>query len=99
MNATTASETLALLQTSPEILGVCRENIKAMRAQLDPRSDWVICTSSVDNPVLVLVLKAEVVRSRRLSTGEQEKILQECVDEVCLTNPTPPNLNFNQNAN
>lgn len=82
MNATTASETLSLLQTNPEILEVCRSNIKAMGAQLDPRSDWIVCTSSVDNPVLILVLKADVVRSRRLSVAEQERILQECVDEV-----------------
>lgn len=86
MLATTASETLNMLQTNPEFLATCRENIKAMRAQLDPRSDWVICTSAPENPVMLLVLKPEVVNSRRLSIEEQERVLQECVDEVrCLS--------------
>ncbi|QSZ31206.1 hypothetical protein DSL72_000769 [Monilinia vaccinii-corymbosi] len=81
MLATTASETLNMLQTNPEVLVQCRENIKAMRAQLDPRSDWVRCTSAIENPVMLLVLKPEIVSSRRLSTEEQERIMQECVDE------------------
>jgi 7-keto-8-aminopelargonate synthetase-like enzyme len=85
MLATTASETLNMLQTNPEVLVQCRENIKAMRAQLDPRSDWVKCTSSTENPVILLVLKPDVVNSRRLSLVEQERLLQECVDEVLLT--------------
>ncbi|KAM3086422.1 serine palmitoyltransferase component [Clarireedia jacksonii] len=82
MLATTASETLNMLQTNPEVLVQCRENIKAMRAQLDPRSDWVHCTSSIDNPVMLLVLKPDIVNSRRYSLEEQERILQECVDET-----------------
>jgi len=82
MLATAASETLNMLQTNPEILIQCRDNIKAMRAQLDPRSDWVICTSAVDNPIMLLVLKPEIVNTRRLSIEDQERILQECVDEV-----------------
>lgn len=82
MLATTASETLNMLQTTPEILVQCRENIKAMRAQLDPRSDWVHCTSSPENPILLLVLKSDIVKSRRLSIEEQDRVLQECVDEV-----------------
>lgn len=84
MLATTASETLSMLQSNPDILTQCRENIKAMRAQLDPRSDWVMCTSSPENPVMLLVLKPEIVNSRRLSIGEQERVLQECIDEVCI---------------
>lgn len=87
MLATTASETLNMLQLNPEILVQCRENIKAMRAQLDPRSDWVHCTSAPENPVMLLVLKSDVVNSRRLSTEEQERVLQECVDEVNLNHP------------
>ncbi len=82
MLATTASETLNMLQTNPEVLLQCRENIKAMRAQLDPRSDWVYCSSAPENPVMLLVLKPDVVSSRRLSIEEQERVLQECVDEV-----------------
>lgn len=85
MLATTASETLNMLQANPEILATSRENIKAMRAQLDPRSDWVICTSAPENPAMLLVLKQDVINSRRLSIIEQERVLQECVDEVRLT--------------
>lgn len=82
MLATTASETLNMLQTNPEILASCRENIKALRAQLDPRSDWVFCTSAPENPGMLFVLKPDVVNSRRLTIEEQERVLQECVDEV-----------------
>src|SRR5690349_3031889 len=55
MLAVTASESINLLQSNPEILLQCRENIRLMRAQLDPRSDWVVCTSAPENPVLILV--------------------------------------------
>lgn len=82
MLATTASETLNMLQMNPEILVACRENIKALRAQLDPKSDWVMCTSSMENPILILVLKPDIVNSRRLSIEEEERIMQEFVDEV-----------------
>lgn len=82
MLATTASETLSMLQANPEVLSQCRENIRAMRAQLDPRSDWVVCPSSVDNPIMLLVLKPDIINARRLSIDEQERVLQECVDEV-----------------
>ncbi|KAI9852542.1 MAG: serine palmitoyltransferase component [Thelocarpon superellum] len=81
MLATTASETLELMQSSPETLSQLREQIKTMRAQLDPRSDWVYCSSSPDNPIMLLVLKPEVVSSRALSNEEQERLLQEAVDE------------------
>ena len=82
MLATTASETVNILQTSPEMITQLRENIKALWAQLDPRSDWVNCTSSMENPILLLVLKPEVVASKRLSIEDQEKLLQDVVDEV-----------------
>jgi len=82
MLATTASETLNMIQSNPDILAQCRENIKTMRAQLDPRSDWVHCTSAPENPVMLLVLKPDVVNSRRMTIEEQERVLQECVDEV-----------------
>jgi 7-keto-8-aminopelargonate synthetase-like enzyme len=93
MVAVTASETLNVLQSNPEILTQCRENIKAMRAQLDPRSDWVMCTSSTENPIMLLVLKPDVVRTRGLAYEDQERILQECVEEVCLRGyQSPPGL-------
>jgi serine palmitoyltransferase len=82
MMAMTASETVNLLQSNPDILVQCRENIRAMRAQLDPRSDWVICTSALDNPIMLLVLKPDVVKARNLSVEDEERILMECVDEV-----------------
>ena len=83
MMAVAASETLNLLQSNPEILSRCRENIKALRAQLDPRSDWVMCTGVPENPIVILALKPEIVNSRRLSIDDQERLLQECVEEVC----------------
>lgn len=82
MMAVTASETLNLLQSNPDILAQCRENIKAMRAQLDPRSDWVMCPSSVENPIMLLVLKPEVVQARKLELEDQERILLDCVEEA-----------------
>lgn len=82
MLAMTTSESLKLLQSNPDILVQCRESIRALRAQLDPRSDWVVCTSSMDNPILLLVIKPEVVNARRLTADDQEKILMECVEEV-----------------
>lgn len=80
--ATTTSETITLLQEQPEIIKTLRENIKTMRAQLDPRSDWVTCASALDNPVMLLVLKQEHIESRKLSVPDQESLLQDCVDEV-----------------
>lgn len=82
MLSTTASETIAMLQEQPEIIAALRENVKAMRAQLDPRSEWVRCTSAPDNPILILVLKDEVVASKNLSVDDQNQLLQDVVDEV-----------------
>lgn len=81
--STTASETISMLQEQPELLTALRDNIKAMRAQLDPRSDWVNCTSNVDNPIMILVLKPEVVASKGWSIQDQKHLLQDAVDEVC----------------
>jgi len=81
--STTASETIALLQENSEVyITPLRENAKAMRAQLDPRSDWVKCTSAVENPNLLLVIKKEVVDARTLSVLDQEMLMQDIVDEV-----------------
>lgn len=82
MLATTASETINMLQTSPDIMVLLREHIKAMRAQLDPRSDWVYCTSTAENPIMILPLKPEVVTSKGLNVDEQERLLQDIIDEV-----------------
>jgi serine palmitoyltransferase len=82
MSATTASETLVILQTTPELMVQLRENIKAMWAQLDPRSDWVKCTSAPENPIMLLVLKPDIVNSRRLTVDDQQALMQDIVDEV-----------------
>ncbi|KAF2466782.1 PLP-dependent transferase [Lindgomyces ingoldianus] len=85
MLATTASETISMLQEQPEILTGLRDNIKAMRAQLDPRSDWVKCSSSVDNPMMLLVLKPEVIASKNFTLQDQSQLFQDIVDE-CVAN-------------
>ena len=82
MLATTASEVINMLQTTPDMLVPVRENIKSMWAQLDPRSEWVRCTGSIDNPIMILIIKPEVVGSRKWSVAEQEQLLQDVVDEV-----------------
>ena len=83
MLATTASEVLTMIQSTPDMLTPVRENIKTMWAQLDPRSDWVHCSSAPENPIMVLVIKPEVIASKNLSVTDQEQLLQEVVDEVC----------------
>ena len=80
--ATTASETVNLLQEQPAVILQLRENVRAMRAQLDPRSEWVRCTSALDNPVMLLVLKDQHVHDRGLSVADQLNLFQDCVDEV-----------------
>ncbi|CAP64562.1 uncharacterized protein PODANS_5_8370 [Podospora anserina S mat+] len=83
MLAMTASESLNVLQSNPEILAGCRENVRLLRGQLaEGRSEWVVCTSAAENPVQLLVLREEVVRARRLELEDQERLLQECVDEA-----------------
>ncbi|KAF2864170.1 serine palmitoyl CoA transferase subunit LcbA [Piedraia hortae CBS 480.64] len=83
--ATTASETAHLLQQNPALIESLAENIRTMRAQLDPRSEWVRCTSCIENPVLMLVLKESVVHERSLSLKEEENLLNDVVEE-CLAN-------------
>ena len=83
--ATTASETISLLQEQPDILAALRENIKAMRAQIDPRSDFVRTTSATDNPIMLLTLRPDVIESRELSIDAQSLILRDVVDEVLTT--------------
>ena len=80
--STTASETISMLQEQPDLLTGLRENVKAMRAQLDPRSDWVRCSSSPDNPMMLLVLKDDVVETKKLSLEDQNQIFRDVVDEV-----------------
>lgn len=80
--STTASATINLLQTNPDVVTQLREYTKALRAQLVPRSDWVYCPSASENPIIILPLKPEVVASKRLSYEDQQFLLQDVVDEV-----------------
>lgn len=80
--STTASATINILQSSPDIVAQLRDLTKAMRAQLDPRSDWVYCTSAPVNPILILVIKPEIVAAKKLSIEDQQFLLQDVVDEV-----------------
>jgi serine palmitoyltransferase len=80
--ATQASETVRMLSDGPELIITLRENVKALRGQLDPRSEWVRCSSAAENPMQILVFKDEVIESRDLSDLEQEQLMQEVVDEV-----------------
>lgn len=82
MAAVTVSETVMMLQTQPDLQIQLKENIKTMWAQLDPRSDWVYCQSAPENPIMLLVLKPEVVSSKRLGFEDQQYLLQDVVDEV-----------------
>jgi serine palmitoyltransferase len=90
ISAVTASETLMMLQTQPDLFVQLRENVRAMWMQLDPRSDWVCCTSAVENPVMLLVVKPEVVSSRRLNVEDLQHLLQDVVDEVSHFSPDSP---------
>ncbi|KAF2033346.1 PLP-dependent transferase [Setomelanomma holmii] len=83
--STTASETISLLQEQPDILTGLRENVRAMRAQLDPRSDWVRTESAVDNPMVLLTFKPEVVEAKGWSVEDQNIMFRDVVDE-CLAN-------------
>lgn len=84
MLSTTASATINLLQNGQESVSQLREYTKMLRAQLHPRSDWVYCTSAPENPILILVIKPEVVSSKRLSVEDQQFLLQDVVDEVSI---------------
>ena len=82
MAAVTASETLMMLQTQPDLITSLREAVKVMRSQLDPRSDWMYCTSAAENPIMLMVLKPEVLQARRMTLEDEHHLLQDIVDEV-----------------
>ena len=92
MLATTASEVLSMLQTSPEMLTTVRENIRTMWAQLDPRSDWVHCTSSADNPIMILAFRPDFLAKQKLGLADQEQLFQEVVDEVSQRQDRPQSM-------
>ncbi|KAG0135926.1 pyridoxal phosphate-dependent transferase [Tuber indicum] len=79
MLAVTTSETLKLLEGNPQVLTALRENIKTFRNQMD-RCEYVECTSSLDNPVCMFILKRDGLEGRIF--GNEEKILMDIVDEA-----------------
>jgi 7-keto-8-aminopelargonate synthetase-like enzyme len=86
MLATTASETIKLLQDEPEMGIKLKDNIDTMWEQFNPKNfpkqQWVVCTSARDNPIMLLILKDEIINRYTLSPTEQQTIMQEIVDEV-----------------
>ncbi|KAF1811155.1 serine palmitoyltransferase [Eremomyces bilateralis CBS 781.70] len=83
--ATTASETIALLQTEEgaALMDQARELSRLMRAQLDPRSEWLKVMSKEDSPYIIAVLKNEAIEAKKWSHADQEAIMQDIVDD-CL---------------
>ncbi|KAL9107124.1 MAG: hypothetical protein Q9227_007904 [Pyrenula ochraceoflavens] len=86
ISAVTASETLMMLQMNTDLIFQLRDVTKCMWQQLDPRSDWMFCTSSPENPVMIMVIKPEVISQKRLSVDDQQVLLQEIVDETLTNN-------------
>lgn len=82
MAAVTASEAISMLQTQSDMITSLRDNIKVMWSQLDPKSEWMYCSSAPENPIMLMVMKPEVVQARRLSREEEQNILQDIADEV-----------------
>jgi len=79
MLAVTTSETLKLLEGNPQVLTALRENTRAFRTQMD-RCEYVECTSAMDNPVCIFILKRDGLEGRVFDN--EEKILMDIVDEV-----------------
>ncbi|KAI5841875.1 pyridoxal phosphate-dependent transferase [Morchella snyderi] len=75
--AVTASETIKLLENNSDVLSVLRENIKAFRAVMD-RSEYIKCTSDIENPVCMFTLKKEVCGG----IADQERLMMDIVDEA-----------------
>ncbi|PHH56270.1 Serine palmitoyltransferase 1 [Ceratocystis fimbriata CBS 114723] len=85
MLAVTASESISQIKSNPDLIAECRKNIRIIRAQIEGRNEYVTCTSNIENPVILIIFKPEVVRNRHLSEDEQERLLQAVVEE-CLSN-------------
>lgn len=86
MLATTASETIRILQENPtDTVSSLRDNIRILRQQLDPRSEWVRCASDECNPAQLLVLKDDLIDARDWGSAEQETVTQDIVDEVSVS--------------
>lgn len=86
MLANTASETIKLLQDQPELGEKLQDNIDAMWSQFDPKNfpkqQWVVCRSVKQNPIMLYILKEDLILKYNISVTDQELIIQEIVDEV-----------------
>ena len=80
--STAASTAISLLKSSPESVNKLRVLTRALRAQLDSRSEWVYCTSAPESPIIILALKPQFVVLKKLSYYDQQFLLQDIVDEV-----------------
>lgn len=67
------SEVVEMAMPSPDDVGVDGESQKLM-----------CCTSASENPVLIITLQPELVRTRGWSVDDEERVLQDIVDEVCI---------------
>ncbi|KAI5310646.1 serine palmitoyltransferase component [Ascosphaera atra] len=95
--ATTASEVIGMLRSSTTLIDKLRDNIQIMKEQLDPRSEWVYCSSVPENPMMLFPIKRRLAELRRLSISDQLAALQSVVDECLVNNvlitrvkPIPP---------
>ncbi|KKF92350.1 Serine palmitoyltransferase 1 [Ceratocystis platani] len=79
-----ASESISQIKSNPDLIAECRKNIRIIRAQIEGRNEYVTCTSNIENPVILIIFKPEVVRNRHLSEDEQERLLQAVVEEPAL---------------
>jgi len=84
--AVTASHTIAISQCEEgeRLRATLLENVRALREQLDPRSNFVRCSSAPENPIQLLVLKDDVVKQKGLTRDDEEQIMVEVVDD-CLS--------------
>ncbi|KAL5598491.1 hypothetical protein BROUX41_003572 [Berkeleyomyces rouxiae] len=85
MLAVTASESIMEIKTNPDLIKECRSNIKTIRSQIEARNDYVVCTSDIENPVILITINPKIVENRHFSEEDQEYLLQEVVEE-CLAN-------------
>jgi serine palmitoyltransferase len=82
MLATSACTSIDLLEEHPSVITACQENVAILRIEL-AKCQWVKSTSVAENPVQIFVLAPNIIESRSMTLLEQERMLQECVDEVC----------------
>ncbi|KAK9328592.1 pyridoxal phosphate-dependent transferase [Lipomyces starkeyi] len=80
--AATASESMSIMQSSPEIFTQLLSNTRAFRAIID-KMTYMYSPSDPDSPLIHLQLNPEVLESRKID--DEDKFLQDVVDE-CIAN-------------